>query len=1049
MTTSTAGEPEMAPVASLFSREVIRPTLACAQCGGSWAPALVVLLDWRDRRSVDELERTISFVPCPSCGSLVDARRPIVVLRPGDPVPVLFAIQGKDPERPQLLGDLLSRHATNAQGVVVGPVANLEHELLPHIVSRYSGFAILGTKDPQDDLHEHTAGALQAWLRAVRTHHRQHTFPALSEFLNAADESEARSVFSAHQDTVDFAAWLPALRAPFVQPAGGPDGLRQVEKGRVVLLSHLLTVGTDFVRDDAQKYIDLLQGLTDFHQSGEHIADAVNAATTQARELVAVAEATYGPAHPMTLTAKNDAATLMMDQPAMYDEAVSLLSAARVDAARSGERILADVTTNLGIARLSQTRIPSADAYEEAIATLKDAQHLYWVLEPHEPTSRVGVIVNLAAVIRSRLTRSETLNTAEAMELLTELEAALDASDHSDKRLGAVHDRITRQMNAVNTLATDAQLYREPTRDAALDEAMKALAQALENLPETHPVRVRALANLGSIAADRLARDAGDHDLRIRAERWLEDAIEATTNFEATDVTRILARMNLAALLTTTADLDGDPSEAQVERAIRLLTDCATDLAATPSSRLHQTVFSNLAQAHLMRGDTGPAIDALQRAVDHADVLIRQARTPATRLGQAATAGDLTQRLAFLHAHARDARSTIHAIERARARWRGEAEDLDKAELDRRVARALDPDTALLYAGTCALGTYALIVTPKGSGAFTWAIPTTLLHPILGALSSGRSNVVSEALQAASSHLGATLVDAVLGMAETTAVRQLRTIWGGPLTALPMAHLAGNRGTLSEHLAIDNLVGLQPADDSPTPPPDDGVVAAAIVDPTGDLLFARTEVEALHTYATTVVEPTHRGIKGWLMDNVHAVNHLHLACHGETDPDEPFNSRFHLGDDLTITVGELAEIDLHGINLVVATSCRSGLVDQRAADEQVGLGAALLAAGARGVVAALWDLDDLGTSVVVAKFYQRLNMGDQPNVALATAQRWVATATTADILAATEQPGAHNVWLPLNLASELRALCLHPAHRDADARPLNDPARWAALVYLS
>lgn len=1018
--------------------------LTCARCGHGWSSELIVLLDWRDREAINELHRTVPCVPCPSCGGTVTAHRSIVVMRPSDPVPVLFAIDGSDPTDVATLEDLLARHVSNDQGVVVGPVANIEHALLPSVAARYTGFALLGADDPAGSLNEQTGGRLGAWLRAVMSHHLEATIPVLTAFFDAVDETAAKAVFAEHQD-VDFAAWLPALRRKPSEPAVNcaPDAQALGQDSRVSLLSHLLSVGPDFDRDEAHRYIALLEELTRFNHSSDHTAAGFAAAIEVARELVALARSKYGPDHPMTLTAENDAAALMLDQPALHAEALALLQAARVGAARSGRRILADITTNLGIATLSKTRIPSADDYEEAIRMLRDALHLHLVLDPDGPERRLAVIVNLSASIRSSLTRSETLNTAEAMALLAELQEIADDS-LSDPTSVSAHDRVTRQTNALNALATDAQLHPGPVTDAALDTGMRALEDMLDSLPPAHPVRVKAQANLGSIATDRLLREPHSVELRERAERWLENAITDTEGFAADDATRVLSRMTLAALLTSV-----DPDGADLDRATRLLTDCAADLASTSTTRLHQVVLSNLAQAHLMRGDLDQARSALQQAAAHADALIGQERTPATRLGQASATGDLFQRLAFMHAYASDARSAIHTIERARARWRPAEDDPEGFILDDRVARALQPCTALIYAGTCSLGTYAVVVTPDGAGTFTWPIPSTVLQPILTDLTSGRADLISEAVDRAAAHLGPTLVDTVLQLAEGVNAHTLLAVWGGTLTALPMAHLPGIRGTLAEHLDVNNLVGLRRTKEDASERSAAGVVAAAIVDPTGDLLFARTEVQALHQYATTVVEPGSHGIKGWLLDNIADVDHLHLACHGEADPHEPFNSRFLLGDNLAITVGELADIDLHGINLAVATSCSSGVVDQRAADEQIGLGAALLAAGARGVVAALWELDDLGTSVVVAKFYQRLGAGDPPQLALTHAQHWVANTSTAQLLAETDRHAHFNGWLPPTLADEIRALCLHPSNRKPDARPFNAPARWAALMYLS
>jgi CHAT domain-containing protein len=55
--------------------------------------------------------------------------------------------------------------------------------------------------------------------------------------------------------------------------------------------------------------------------------------------------------------------------------------------------------------------------------------------------------------------------------------------------------------------------------------------------------------------------------------------------------------------------------------------------------------------------------------------------------------------------------------------------------------------------------------------------------------------------------------------------------------------------------------------------------------------------------------------------------------------------------------------------------------------------------GAAGVLGTLWQVDDLATALVMAKFYDlHIDEGLRPSAALKSAQIWLRDATTADLL---------------------------------------------------
>lgn len=152
---------------------------------------------------------------------------------------------------------------------------------------------------------------------------------------------------------------------------------------------------------------------------------------------------------------------------------------------------------------------------------------------------------------------------------------------------------------------------------------------------------------------------------------------------------------------------------------------------------------------------------------------------------------------------------------------------------------------------------------------------------------------------------------------------------------------------------------------------------------------------------------------------------LQLGCHAESGP-SPSTSFLRLrGADLTVTrilrraqdlaAGPGAPVG----GLVVLAACQSN-VTQAAHDEGLTLCSAFVAAGATGVTATLWSVDDGLSSVLLCCYHDAVaRRGLRPMDALRAAQLWALRpdrAALADLprglkgIAATDQIGAEAVW---------------------------------------
>lgn len=89
-------------------------------------------------------------------------------------------------------------------------------------------------------------------------------------------------------------------------------------------------------------------------------------------------------------------------------------------------------------------------------------------------------------------------------------------------------------------------------------------------------------------------------------------------------------------------------------------------------------------------------------------------------------------------------------------------------------------------------------------------------------------------------------------------------------------------------------------------------------------------------------------------------------------------------------------------------------VAPRVAGEYTGLAAALLRAGAPAVIATLWNVDDLASSLLMRRFYDGpVRRALPPDAALREAQLWLRSVTVAELAtqeAGRRRPTAGDYW---------------------------------------
>jgi CHAT domain-containing protein len=162
----------------------------------------------------------------------------------------------------------------------------------------------------------------------------------------------------------------------------------------------------------------------------------------------------------------------------------------------------------------------------------------------------------------------------------------------------------------------------------------------------------------------------------------------------------------------------------------------------------------------------------------------------------------------------------------------------------------------------------------------------------------------------------------------------------------------------------------------------------------------------------------------------------HIACHGQSVPEQPLKSGLLLAGGVRLKVHEVMARRMEHTRLAVLSACETAVVGRGVPDEAVGLPSAILQAGGAGVVASLWAVPDRSTTLLMRAFYRYL-LEDRlaPDDALRHAQRWLRDATN-DILAR-----ASGEAPPVGVVTR-------PARRLWEAgRPYFHPYHWAAFTF--
>ncbi|WP_449060973.1 CHAT domain-containing protein [Planomonospora algeriensis] len=427
------------------------------------------------------------------------------------------------------------------------------------------------------------------------------------------------------------------------------------------------------------------------------------------------------------------------------------------------------------------------------------------------------------------------------------------------------------------------------------------------------------------------------------------------------------------------------------------------------------------------RGDLVAAYErAIRRRADAYRRLYRDggpAGVPIVRAGRAFTTGtpsDLER-----------AAAEVTRVTRESAETAGTADSLEVPpyELIRRAARR----APAVYIACAYESGYALIV--RGHGGPRWVrLPELRLGDEFAALK--RPDPVPSALAA-----GVRLLADKLGplVRELRGDAEIALIPVGELGNLPF-NAALLEATIDdperEPLAVRYLPNARAALDDPLtvePAPRVLVVDAAEARGLPALRVARRQAAALTERYRPASDRLSDATCAQVLDRLADATVVQFFCHGRAEPADPLLGGLELMDG-RLSVGALMGRPPGRPQLVVLAACESQTTGTAAPNEAVGLPAALIQAGAAGVVAAQWQVDERAAMLLLNRFHDFLAAGRSPARALTEAQCWLRGADGAEI--ATRYP---------ELTSRRRSSAF-AGQRNA-AIPYKEPVYWAAFGY--
>jgi CHAT domain-containing protein/tetratricopeptide (TPR) repeat protein len=481
-------------------------------------------------------------------------------------------------------------------------------------------------------------------------------------------------------------------------------------------------------------------------------------------------------------------------------------------------------------------------------------------------------------------------------------------------------------------------------------------------------------------------------------------------------------------------------------------------------------LLHRLGALRLEMGHDDSAYAALEAAIDLVETVRAETEGEETKIGLLGTVQQVYETMVLLCLRRGDPAAAFDFVERARARSFLDMLARRDAPLAARLAETpatLAGIQELLEPGECLLEYYTVGVLPPGdhfvkrlppqnrlrdlllsppeillfaataNGLEVHRIPfdPNQLQPLPDDPEPGRHLLTERKLR----RLGALLLSPVRHLTQTA--RQLFLIPHGPLHYVPFAALPDEAGhellapggpTLAYAPSATVLLACVARQGS-------GGAEALAIGYNGagatTLLLAEHEARMVARRFGGEVSAGAEAKSGLFAGRA-GLSRVHIAGHAMFRAEDPLGSYLLLGEGERVDARAMMRDVRLPIDLVTLNACTSGLSHVVPGDELLGIPRAMLIAGARTVVCALTDVDDLAAYFLMALFYQHIAEGYGPARALHAAQGALRELTRADALG-----------LLLDEPGEIQALVGALIER-YEPRPFAHSRYWAPFIVI-
>ena len=207
---------------------------------------------------------------------------------------------------------------------------------------------------------------------------------------------------------------------------------------------------------------------------------------------------------------------------------------------------------------------------------------------------------------------------------------------------------------------------------------------------------------------------------------------------------------------------------------------------------------------------------------------------------------------------------------------------------------------------------------------------------------------------------------------------------GALLHYLPFAALYDGQHYLAERYQIVNLPNAALRQFPPQPVAKRGRPAVFGYSSNGRLPYALAEATAVADLLGGAAYLEEAATLDQLQSSAAQSPILHLATHGDFNPDNPLFSGLQLAD------GQLTTLDVFNLrlpgSLVVLSACQTGRSVVGGGDELLGLMRAFLYAGAAALLLSRWAIHDDATRHFMIHYYRQLQGGQSQSEALRLTQ---------------------------------------------------------------